>query len=307
MNKEIVTIKRIIEKNGIGSLDTEETQKYIQFRISNLLGQRHILTRRELFYLLCETGPGNLRIDPLVLREMSLDFTLLSQEMTSSVDSKTKNLIDKEINEAAVSSTTFDAFSSILSKYFDDIKKVPIGDVFIFKAKYKTIKILIMVSNTGWVLPDSSLVAFIKRAREENSLPIIIARKIHGILFPAFKLIGILGVNTYKTFIPEESLDKINKLESSLVLANKYHEQIDNLDNYEKHFTDVQCSETTLRRFLDNTLPKVYQETFAVFSSADFSKIRNFKELIENLPKSKTKTAISDWYKLKEEYLVKDE
>ncbi len=302
MDKEISIIKNKIDSSGINFLDDNELEKYVRFRITNLLNQRYVLTEREVRYLLCETGPGNLRIDPLFCANLDLKFPLLSKGVSASTDSKIKMDIEKIVNTDGNNPYILEKFIAILKNNFDSLESVRFSETFTIKGNYNKTPVLIYISNKDWVLPNKQLIEFLRAAAEAQAQPIIISRKIHGILFPLFKVIGVLGVNTYRTYIPKESFKKIRGLEKKLALSSKYNDQLQEIEDYEKYFTDEYYKETNLRIFLDKVFPSAYQKYSSTFATLDFSEIDTFSRLVESIPKGKVKLALKNWVNSRDGY-----
>jgi hypothetical protein len=61
---KLACVKEKISTQSLLSLTAEELKLYVLRRVDNLLKSKRVLVRRELEYLLGETGPGSLRIDP---------------------------------------------------------------------------------------------------------------------------------------------------------------------------------------------------------------------------------------------------
>lgn len=84
-----------------------------------------------------------------------------------------------------------------------------------------------MIKNGAWVFPDAELFSFLKSSQEQKRFPIVIAKKISGILFPVFKGLSIMGLNTYKIFLPGKSKEIIDAVKSDEELLSelKYNNQ----------------------------------------------------------------------------------
>jgi len=59
MKKQLKTVINKLSKQSIFSLTSDEFGLYFEHRLDKLVYDKKILTRNELIYLLCETGPGN--------------------------------------------------------------------------------------------------------------------------------------------------------------------------------------------------------------------------------------------------------
>src|SRR3990167_4386871 len=68
MSKKLKEIQNKLNKYPISSFSKEEIELYFDHRLQNLLLSKKVLFRNELEYLLGETGPGNLRIEPDLFR-----------------------------------------------------------------------------------------------------------------------------------------------------------------------------------------------------------------------------------------------
>ncbi|MBU4502199.1 MAG: hypothetical protein L6420_04040 [Elusimicrobia bacterium] len=82
MKKIILDARDKIESFGLQFLSGDEFRAYFEYRIKNLLSKKVILVGDELEYLLCETGPGNLRTDPEFLPLITKEKTFTEKTFT---------------------------------------------------------------------------------------------------------------------------------------------------------------------------------------------------------------------------------
>jgi hypothetical protein len=65
------SVKQKLSTQPLSALTAEELKAYFLHRLHKLLRDKCVLVRRELEYLLGETGPGTFRIDPELLRHLT--------------------------------------------------------------------------------------------------------------------------------------------------------------------------------------------------------------------------------------------
>jgi hypothetical protein len=71
MRKRLKEIQKKLNKQPFSSLSKEEVELYFTHRLQNLVSGKRVLVRNELEYLLGETGPGNLRIEPDLVEQLT--------------------------------------------------------------------------------------------------------------------------------------------------------------------------------------------------------------------------------------------
>lgn len=192
-----------------------ELYAYAKYRINRFLKTKQLLVRDEIEYLLTETGPGNVRLTPELVELLPLEPFYISTEFENSPQRDLllaqKLSIEDYIKKNINSTTTQDILFHILSKHIDNPTK-NITSPFIINGAYKDIPISCLIKNGGWITPTGELFDFIRNCKSNKRFPILIAKKISGILFPIFKELSILGLNTYKTFLPEEIKPMLEKI-----------------------------------------------------------------------------------------------
>jgi hypothetical protein len=194
-----------LESSHLHTLSGAEFRAYFEHRIKNILVNKFALTGNELEYLLCEVGPGNLRTDPefvpLITKKASFIFKDtyypdLEDLLNKKID--VENYILKSINSAGTQRLLF----NIINPYITHAHITSI-EPFIIAGKFEGIPVSCLIQNGKWILPNKELFTFLQKCQTQKMFPILISKKISGILFPVFKNISVLGFNAYKVFLPK--------------------------------------------------------------------------------------------------------
>lgn len=296
-------LKKIIEKLGkgnINSLTAEEVRTYFEHRVAILLSNKRILVKDELRYLLSETGPGNLRFDPRYLDFLLQDtiFTYLPFKNIPEIQAigiakqKAESYIISNLN----SDKTQNILKSILRKCIQKAKIISIHP-FIIQGTIRKVPISCIIKNGEWILPSPDTFSFLEECQHQKRFPIIVAKKVSGILFPVFKILSVFGLNIYKTYLPEEArklIETISATDKNL-REIKYNSQfILKADNYqEKEGKDL--SSDPILNFFENIVSDnipIYYNNFLgtkikiadnfIDTVSQFRKNRSTKGLLEN-------------------------
>jgi hypothetical protein len=252
-------------------LSGEELKVYFDHRVEGILSKKSLLVGNELEYLLSETGPGNLRIDPELLSHLIKGWSFVYPAQRS-VPEIQGFLAKKQaaaicVNENKNSNKIQEILLMVFQNYITGASMASTKPL-IFEGKYGDIPIACLVKNGDWVLPNKELFTFLSRSQKNKQFPIIIAKKISGILFPVFKELSVLGLNLYKTYLPKEAEGVIldaNSTEGSPTQI-KYNDQLQFIDQgfTKDMLTDSAISEP-LKNFLENILKnniRVYFDNF---------------------------------------------
>lgn len=263
MRDPLSKIRVKLNKYPISSLTAEELRIYFTHRVEKAAENKKVLTINELNYQLSETGPGDRRFDPRFI-----PFLTQEKFFTSSLYKKVnlfEGLLEKKqkvnayVNENKESEATKKLLLKALGNYLNDIK-VMSDKPFVIDATFNNIPVSCIIKNGGWILPNDELFTFLKDTQDRKRFPVVIAKKISGILFPLFKGISILGLNLYKTYLPEQGRELISdaalKIEKPLT-SLEYSDQLQFLD---KEYTDEIREEywngDAIHNFFENVLPK---------------------------------------------------
>jgi hypothetical protein len=267
MQNPLSKIRKKLDKYPLNSLTKEEISLYFNYRLENLCNSKNVLTKNELVYLMSETGPGNKRFDPRLLPLLT-NSTHFSSRFADEDLLKKKQVVDSFILDNKQTKETQDLIVKTLSHYLKNIKIIS-RSPFVFEAEFADVPILCLFKNGEWVLPDSELFSFLKKAQVDKRFPLVIAKKISGILFPLFKGISILGLNLYKTYLPESGRQIID--DASLKIERPfrdlhYNDQFQFLDEgYVDGIRDEYWNGDTIYSFFQKILPKhidVYSQGF---------------------------------------------
>lgn len=205
MRKIVATAMKKLELGPIHTLSADEFRAYFEYRIKNTLAKKFALVENELEYLLCETGPGNLRTDPeflpLITRKKAFvnkDSRYQDTESLLNKKIKAENYINENVNSPQTQQLVFNVISGQIGQ-----AKITSIKPFVISGYFEGIPVSCLIENGKWLFPDTELFGFLKNCQSQKTFPILISKKISGILFPVFKNISVLGLNTYKTLLPK--------------------------------------------------------------------------------------------------------
>lgn len=205
MRKLVAAAMHKLESSPIHTLSADEFRAYFEYRINNILSDKLALVGNELEYLLCETGPGNLRTDPEFLPLITKKRTFLHKrtdyhDLEALLNKKVN--VEKYISEHSNSTETQRLIFNVISPYLGHAQIASI-DPLIVTGEFEGIQVSCLIQNGKWLFPTTELFTFLQQCQAQKKFPILISKKISGILFPVFKNISVLGLNAYKIFLPE--------------------------------------------------------------------------------------------------------
>ena len=305
---KLASVKKKLSSESLLALTAEELEFYFLRRLDSLLRSKRVLVRRELEYLLGETGPGSRRIDPELLRYLTNEqvFTdsLIGRlpEIEARIAGK-KTKLQNHILSDLQSQKNASFISALLGQYF---KSLEIRSVIplIFAGSFRQIPVHILVNNGGWIMPDRILFDFVSQARQSRCLAVVIAKKVHGILFPLFKSLGIIGANTYQTYVSGKTCREREKLEQEFNDSKKsdslpwrvtYNERLEDLQELARHVSDLYHEGNMLKRFLEETLPRMAVETYSRGLDQQISLDGSFREIVMRLKDERLKVHLREW------------
>lgn len=266
---------KLIEKSfKLYSLTPEEAALYLRYRLDQLINTKYIITRRELIYLLCETGIGSLRFDP------ELIYPLLKPEYYEKFSIEDKRMEKLSITESVLqdiaSKALKDNYYKKLSPFLQELNIISYNP-FIMDGSFQACPIRMLIKNGDWIMPNIDLFTFLNQTYKDKRLPILIAKKIHGILFPFFKSKGIFGINEYRVLVSTSTFAKYldcNNLipNEEVLLPIKYNEQL----------TDY-LYEEPYNNFFTSLLPTHYDKYYKSFLKHFSPVASNFEEHIITL------------------------
>lgn len=313
MKKQLNLVINKLNKHPLISLSIEELRLYFDYRLENLIKDKKVLTRNELDYLLSETGPGNRRINPQIISEMTHSDVFACPPYSDIPEFKSladhKKILDDYIAIDKISIKTNDLIVELLGKYLDGIKIIK-NQPLIVESNFNNTPVSCLIKNGDWVVPDTELFTFLKQCQEQKRMPIVIAKKIAGILFPVFKNISILGLNLYKTYLPEKAKQLIKnasyKLEGNFMSEIKYNGQFQILNTeYIQGIKDEDWEGDQFKNFFENVLPKNIQTYYGNFLNSKIKIADNFLETASQFRKNKATKGLIQSYEMQESLIKK--
>ena len=196
-----------IAADRFSSLSGIELPIYFNHRLKKILAPKKILVKNELEYLLTETGPGNLRFTPELVQLLTKENIFISKAFQNSSEKqillKQKLEVEEYILKHRNSPETQKLIIKTLSNYLKSVE-ISSSSPLIVHGVFNDIPVSCLIKNGEWILPNTELFSFLKNCQTQKIFPLLIAKKIAGILFPVFKSLSVLGLNTYKIYLPEE-------------------------------------------------------------------------------------------------------
>lgn len=293
MAKRPSSIKKRLLASSITALNKTELATYLAYRIENLTCNNPVLLTTELEYLLCDCGHGRLRFDPELVRAL-----------LATVDSTNSKFTIKPLGvETAVYSTIFspETLETIMTQKTDLVRLIrgSISKPYYYSALgamldklsrlanmtdiainlYQTHirlsgqisgnRVLIGFYPNSWLYPYSSEIWSLRKdAAKTGATPIVLAKRIHGVSFPMFKVNGIIGFNSYASFLPERTITKIESYNSTTLfpeipLKIESKMRIGHLECLESVRDDIDTEiyeGYPLRNFFERVLPDYLQK-----------------------------------------------
>ena len=309
MRKKLKEIQNKLNKYHISSLSKEEIELYFDHRLQNLLLSKKVLVRNELEYLLGETGPGNLRIEPDLFRLLADRGVFIQSPFESIPEIKKlktlKETAEKHIEKNINAPETQELLIKILGNYLKKSKAVS-KEPFIIEGELNKVPVTCLIKNGKWIFPDAELFLFLKSSQEQKRFPIIIAKKISGILFPVFKGLSIMGLNTYKIFLPEESRKVIEvvKSDEELLKELKYNNQFQFIDKESvNEITDERYEGEPLKNFFEVILKNHIDAYYRNFAQSKIKIADNFTGTVSQFRKNKATKGLIENYERKQKLL----
>ena len=302
MSKKLKEIQKKLNKQPISSLSKEEMELYFDHRLQNLLLSKKVLVRNELEYLLGETGPGNLRIEPDLFRLLA-DRGVFTRSPFESIPEikklKTlKETAEKHIEKNINAPETQELLIKVLDNYLKKSEVVS-KEPFIIEGMINTVPVTCLIKNGEWVFPNIELFSFLKSSQEQKKFPVIIAKKISGILFPVFKGLSIMGLNTYKIFLPEKSRKVIEAVKSDEEMLRdlKYNNQFQFIDK-----TFINDGEP-IKNFFEVILKDLIDAYYKNFTQSKIKISDNLIDTVSQFRKNKATRGLIENYERKQKLL----
>ena len=302
MRKKLKEIQNKLNKYPISTLSKEEMELYFDHRLQSLLLSKKVLVRNELEYLLGETGPGNLRIEPDLFRLLVDKESFIQPPFESVPEIKKLKTLKETAEKHIEKNINMPVIQELLIKILDNYLKrsgVVSKEPFIIEGELNKVPVTCLIKNGGWVFPDAELFQFLKSSQEQKKFPVIIAKKISGILFPVFKGLSILGLNTYKILLPEKSRENINAVKSNEEMLRdlKYNNQFQFIDK-----TFINDGEP-IKNFFEVILKDRIDAYYKNFMQSKIKISDNFIDTVSQFRKNKATRGLIENYERKQKLL----
>jgi hypothetical protein len=311
---KLASVKEKLATEHLLSLTAEEVKLYTLYRIENLEKDKKVLVRREMEYFLGETGPGSRRIDPELVGCITEEklftrsiITHFPEDLKKISGRKTK--LEGHVLDDLHSAATVKLISTLLGHHVKS-PEIMSESPLIVAGSFKKVPVKILVVNGGWVMPDRAFFDFLKQARGSKCLAVVIAKKIHGILFPFFKSIGVVGANTYKTYVSGKTYRECEMLEQELNQSREhrdalswdvtYNERLEDLREFSRDIQNDYYEGDLLKKFLEEILPRVAAESYARGLDADIKLDGDFRDAVMTLEDQKLKKRLCRWIEERE-------
>ena len=301
MRKKLKEIQKKLNKYSISALSKDEVELYFEHRLQNLITSKKILVRNELEYLLGETGPGNLRIEQDLFRLLADKGSIVQAPFENIPEIKKlkalKEAAEKHIEKTINAPETQGLFVKIFGNYLKKLK-VASKEPFIIAGELNKIPVSCLIKNGGWIFPDAELFSFLKSSQEQKTFPVIVAKKISGILFPVFKGLSVMGLNTYKILLPEKSGEVISAVKSDEEMLRdlRYNNQFQFID---KASVEAEPINSFFEEILGSRIGVYYQN----FLQTRVKIAGNFIDTVSQFRKNKATRALVENYERRQKLL----
>lgn len=307
MKNPLELVKTKLNKYPISSLNTQELRTYFESRLQKVLRDKKIVTFNELVYLLCETGPGGRRFDPRHIPLLIQDDLLTTSpygsipEINALGDKKKK--VDEYLVDNQDSETTRSLILRVLGTYLKDLKVVS-RDPLVVEAVFSKTPLSLLIKNGQWILPDEELFTFLQEAQNGKRLPIVIAKKISGILFPMFKGVSVLGLNLYKTYLPKSAQKLVDDAlipTEGFLKELRYSGQFGYLTkDYIEGIKDEYWTGDPIKNFFEAILPSYAESYYQHFLDQKIKIADNFTDTVSQFRKNKATRGLLNSYEIQE-------
>lgn len=307
-DKLLKSARKKVSEGRIYSLSGIELPVYLNHRIDRLLDSRGVLVKSEMEYLLSETGPGNLRLSPELLVHLLKEDIYVDPTFGSLAEAKVLSEKKLEIERYVIKQRndrqTQDLLLKILRLYISGAETVS-TDPYIVSGTYENIPVVCLIMNGEWALPRPELFSFLRQCKRESRFPVIIARKVSGILFPVFKRLSILGLNLYRTYLPTEISALLDGARTAgTFFETKYCDQLVGIDQaYVERFPSMDPLKEPLKQFFEWTLKSHIRDAYPSFRDSVIRIEDTLPEILSQFERSKASGELLDAYEKQKKLL----
>lgn len=174
----------------------------------------------------------------------------------------------------------------------------------VFAGSLQQVPVHNLVVNGGWIMPDRILFDFVSEARESPCLPVVIAKKIHGILVPALQVIGdhryeyVSDIRFGKRYWECAKLQqrfRNPKRGNSLLKSITYNERLEDPQELSRDISDEYYEGNVLKRFLEEILTREAAEVYSRGLDQRINFDGNFQDVAIRLKDEKLKVRLCQW------------
>jgi len=290
MKKELNSIIHKLDRTPLSSLTAKEISVYFEHRLNTILQKKKVLVKDELQYLLSETGPGNRRMDPELLSHLIKSIPSSQYGSIPEIEEiqKQKETLEKYLLENKNSKYVQDILFEVIKNNLNNAK-IESSTPFIIRGIFNKIPVACLIKNGEWILPNKELFSFLIKCQKEKVFPIIISKKISGILFPVFKGLSVLGLNLYKIYLPKDNEKLLNKIGSK----EKFFEDI----HYNNQFNFIDNNQDeTINTFFENTVNNYIEGYYDLFLKSKIEIKDNFLDTVSQFRKNKSSKGLIENY-----------
>src|SRR3989339_2078347 len=285
-----------------------EIHAYTKHRIEKILETKQLLVKNEIEYLLTETGPGNIRLTPELIDLLVKEPLFILNEFNASPQKDTilkqKMEVEEYILKNINSPKTQGLILEILTKYINTLTITSISPL-VVDGLYNGIHVSCLIKNGEWITPTRELFLFLQRCKAETRFPIVIAKKISGILFPIFKELYVLGLNMYKIYLPKEIIPLLEAIpqKDPMLPEIKYCNQFYPLPPLLTSEAAISTNNDTLTNFFAITLKSNIQNYTENFFKSKFIIHDNLPEILYQFKKNNTTKTLIKYYTSRQKLL----
>ena len=296
MKKNKETIDGRAYKYGIQTLGSEELVLYFIHRIKNFLSKNAVISRYELNHLLCGTGKGTIRFDPVLIdlienenfHELTTDIEHLTtadhtffcarhldEQFLESIVKAKINLIQsikRDFSNMQLKERIIEIVKNTMDPSTDVIGEKILSNSVQVSVIINNLKFLIRyITDDQWIYPYSNEIwSLYEESCQQSGFPVLIAPRIQSICYSMFKIIGMLGFKPLEIYIFKNTLKQLDNfmktfgttIELAPESSVSFRDDINQCYDFRPGFLtaieeDIYNGNNALRYFIDNVLKNI--------------------------------------------------